>query len=115
MDVERPDTALQARELGRHKKPYHMIFRHGRACPGNRAKRGRETLETLLVVDADVHVHEDPAELAEYAEPPWDVALREIAKVDERYLDLPGDVAAGGVPHPVPRRLEPAADRHDRR
>ena len=37
----------------------------------------RETLETLRVVDADVHVHEDPAELAEYARPPWDVALRE--------------------------------------
>ena len=49
----------------------------------------RETLATLLVVDADVHVHEAPGELAEYAEPPWDVALREIAKVDERYLDLP--------------------------
>ena len=49
----------------------------------------RETLESLYVVDADVHVHEDPAELAEYAEPPWDVALREIAKVEERYLDLP--------------------------
>jgi len=50
----------------------------------------RETLETLLVVDADVHVHEDPAALAEYAEAPWDVALREIAKLPERYLDLPG-------------------------
>jgi predicted TIM-barrel fold metal-dependent hydrolase len=41
-------------------------------------------------VDADVHVHEDPAALADYAEPPWDVGLREIAKVEERYLDLPG-------------------------
>ena len=54
---------------------------------------GRETLADLFVVDADVHIHEDPAELAEYAEPPWDVALREIAKVEERYLDLP----EGGV------------------
>jgi predicted TIM-barrel fold metal-dependent hydrolase len=52
--------------------------------------RERETLETLTVVDVDVHVHEDPAELAEYADPPWDVGLREIAKVEERYLDLPG-------------------------
>ena len=34
-------------------------------------------------------MHEDPGELAAYAEPPWDVALREIAKVEERYLDLP--------------------------
>src|SRR5207342_2764809 len=49
----------------------------------------RETLADLWIVDADVHVHEDPGELAEYAEPPWDVALREIAKVEERYLDLP--------------------------
>ncbi len=52
-------------------------------------RQTRETLESLYVVDADVHVHEDPEELAEYAEPPWDVALREIAKVEERYLDLP--------------------------
>ena len=50
----------------------------------------RETLAEVFVLDADVHVHEDPAELAEYADPPWDVALREIAKVQERYLDLPG-------------------------
>ena len=50
----------------------------------------RERLADLFVVDADVHLHEDPAELAEFAEPPWDVALREIAKVEERYLDLPG-------------------------
>src|SRR5438445_10466601 len=52
--------------------------------------RARETLADVHVVDADVHVHESPAELAEYAEAPWDVALREIAKVQERYLDLPG-------------------------
>src|SRR5205814_7125691 len=54
------------------------------------ARRTRETLADLHVVDADVHVHEDPAEMAEYADPPWDVGLREIAKVEERYLDLPG-------------------------
>jgi predicted TIM-barrel fold metal-dependent hydrolase len=58
--------------------------------PGEATGRRRETLADLFVVDADVHVHEDPAELAEYADPPWDVALREIAKVEERYLDLPG-------------------------
>ena len=33
----------------------------------------QETLEDVYVVDADVHVHEDPAALAEYADPPWDV------------------------------------------
>ena len=70
-------------------------------------RRTRRRSPSLFVVDADVHVHEDPAELAEFAEPPWDVALREIAKVEERYLDLPGHVAAGGVPHPLAGRLEP--------
>jgi predicted TIM-barrel fold metal-dependent hydrolase len=50
----------------------------------------RDTLETITIVDVDVHVHEDPAQLAEYADPPWDTGLREIAKVEERYLDLPG-------------------------
>jgi predicted TIM-barrel fold metal-dependent hydrolase len=55
-----------------------------------RRRRRKETLEDVYVVDADVHIHEDPAGLAEYADPPWDVGLREIAKVEERYLDLPG-------------------------
>jgi predicted TIM-barrel fold metal-dependent hydrolase len=58
--------------------------------PGESAAARRQTLAELFVVDADVHVHEDPAELALYADPPWDVALREIANVGERYLDLPG-------------------------
>jgi uncharacterized protein len=61
-----------------------------RVSPGESAGARRETLADLFVVDADVHVHEDPAELALYAEAPWDVALREIATVQERYLDLPG-------------------------
>src|SRR5881227_3448359 len=58
--------------------------------PGETSAPRRETLADLFVVDADVHVHEDPAELAQYADPPWDVALREISKLPERYLDLPG-------------------------
>jgi predicted TIM-barrel fold metal-dependent hydrolase len=58
--------------------------------PGEATAKRRETLADLFVLDADVHVHEDPAEPAEYADPPWDVGLREIAKVPERYLDLPG-------------------------
>jgi predicted TIM-barrel fold metal-dependent hydrolase len=58
--------------------------------PGEAGTKRRETLAELFVLDADVHVHEDPAGLADYADPPWDVGLREIAKVQERYLDLPG-------------------------
>lgn len=58
--------------------------------PSQTTAKRRETLAEVFVLDADVHVHENPAELAEYADPPWDVGLREIAKVEERYLDLPG-------------------------
>lgn len=60
-----------------------------RDAPAAQPGGTRETPQELWIVDTDVHVHEDPGELAAYAEPPWDVALREIAKVEERYLDLP--------------------------
>ena len=33
--------------------------------PGETAARRRDTLADLFVVDADVHAHEDPAQLAE--------------------------------------------------
>ncbi|WP_245602711.1 amidohydrolase family protein [Solirubrobacter soli] len=48
------------------------------------------SLDDLLIVDADVHVHESPGALAPYCDPPWDVALRTVAGVPERYLDIPG-------------------------
>ena len=51
---------------------------------------GRTSLRDLLIVDADVHVHESPGALAPYCDPPWDVALRNVADVPERYLDIPG-------------------------
>jgi predicted TIM-barrel fold metal-dependent hydrolase len=60
------------------------------STPRTESGSRRETLETLTIVDVDVHVHEDPGELAEYADPPWNEGLREIAKVEERYLALPG-------------------------
>jgi uncharacterized protein len=50
----------------------------------------RTPLSELLIVDADVHVHESPVALAPYIDPPWDVALRAVADVPERYLDIPG-------------------------
>src|SRR5436190_18246119 len=50
----------------------------------------RTPLSDLLIVDADVHVHESPGELAPYCDAPWDVALRNVADVPERYLDIPG-------------------------
>ena len=65
------------------------LFVMSGTLPAETAQARGETLADLFVVDGDVHLHEDPAELAEYADPPWDTALREIAKVEERYLDLP--------------------------
>jgi predicted TIM-barrel fold metal-dependent hydrolase len=50
----------------------------------------RTPLSELLIIDADVHVHESPGALAPYIDPPWDVALRAVADVPERYLDIPG-------------------------
>src|ERR1700743_2023701 len=54
------------------------------------AMPGRTPLSELLIVDADVHVHESPGALAPYCDPPWDVALRAVEDVPERYLDIPG-------------------------
>jgi predicted TIM-barrel fold metal-dependent hydrolase len=50
----------------------------------------RTPLSELLIVDADVHVHESPGALAPYCDPPWNVALEAVKDVPERYLDIPG-------------------------
>ncbi len=55
-----------------------------------RQKERKEKLEDILVVDADVHVHESPKELAPYCDMPWRKALENIADVEEYYLDIPG-------------------------
>ncbi|MDQ3793501.1 MAG: amidohydrolase, partial [Actinomycetota bacterium] len=55
-----------------------------------RQRERKERLEDILVVDADVHVHESPAELIPYCEMPWRVALENIKDVQEFYLDIPG-------------------------
>jgi predicted TIM-barrel fold metal-dependent hydrolase len=89
-DVEGPEraTAWPARGFHRHLRP--IIWLPVRTDVTTEAGSQRETLAELFVVDVDVHIHEDTAQLAEYADSPWDVGLREIAKVEERYLDLPG-------------------------
>lgn len=56
----------------------------------------RERLEDLLVVDADVHVHESPGALAPYCDMPWRKSLEVLANVPERYLDIPGFSAGTG-------------------
>jgi uncharacterized protein len=63
----------------------------------------RERLEDIIVVDADVHVHESPGELAPYCDMPWRKSLEVLANVPERYLDIPGfSSGAGSLSAPFP-------------
>ena len=75
-------------------------------------KRGRETLATTFILDGDVHVNEPPGELAEYAEPPWDIALREIERIGGSYIGLPGMAPKADYSVPWPGGQNRSADRH---
>lgn len=71
--------------------------------PRTESNPARERLEDILVVDADVHVHESPGELAPYCDMPWRKSLEVLANVPERYLDIPGfSAGAGGLSAPFP-------------
>jgi uncharacterized protein len=48
-----------------------------------RSRERKERLEDILVVDADVHVHESPGALIPYCEMPWRVELENIKDVQE--------------------------------
>ena len=54
-------------------------------------KEQKQSLQEMLVVDVDVHLHEKPAEMAEYIDEPFRQSM-EIAGSfqDDRYLALPG-------------------------
>jgi predicted TIM-barrel fold metal-dependent hydrolase len=49
----------------------------------------RETLQDLLIVDLDIHVHESPGALEPYCDMPWKVALGNIRDAPETYIDMP--------------------------
>ena len=53
-------------------------------------KERREKLEDILIVDADVHVHESQEELIPYCDMPYRVALENIKDIKETYIDIPG-------------------------
>ena len=42
--------------------------------------RPRLTLDDILVIDADVHAHEQPDQMLPYTDPPWREALANVAK-----------------------------------
>src|SRR6185437_7643010 len=80
-----PDPRRPGDASGRPRARNALLRAGARPLPspygGGTAPMTERAAADVYVVDADVHIHEDPAALAEYAEPPWDVALREIAKV----------------------------------
>lgn len=51
--------------------------------------RERLTLDDVLVIDADVHIHETPKALLPYVDPVWRPALENLSQVFHRYLNLP--------------------------
>jgi predicted TIM-barrel fold metal-dependent hydrolase len=55
-----------------------------------------ERLDEILIVDADVHIHESPAALMPYCDMPWRKSLEVLAGVPERYLDIPSFSPGGG-------------------
>jgi predicted TIM-barrel fold metal-dependent hydrolase len=58
------------------------------------------TLEDVFIVDADVHAHEIPNELAPFTEPAWRPAVENAARIPRRYLDVPTYAPGGTGPLP---------------
>ncbi len=77
------------------------------------AERKRLSLKDVLIVDADVHAHDRPQDLAPYADPQWRPVLERVAAVPSRYLDCPGfapfnmpKYLGGSLPTPLGARVE---------
>src|SRR5919199_5911654 len=62
--------------------------------------RPRLTPDDVLVVDADVHAHEQPDQMLPHVDPAWRAAFANTVKVPARYLDRPSfsPGAAVGLP-----------------
>jgi predicted TIM-barrel fold metal-dependent hydrolase len=56
----------------------------------------------MLIIDADVHVNDRPAELVPYIDEPWRMSLEDLAKMPERYLDVPGYAPGMKLDPPIP-------------
>lgn len=53
------------------------------------ADRARTRWQDMLIVDADVHVHDTPKALIPYCDMPWRMSLENIKDAHENYLDIP--------------------------
>lgn len=59
--------------------------------------RARLTLDDVLVIDADVHAHEQPDQMMPFVDPKWRPALANAVETPARYLNRPGFSPAGAV------------------
>ncbi len=62
----------------------------------------RLKVQDMIVVDADVHVNDTPAELAPFCEMPWRRSLELIAEGPTKYLDIAGFAPKLGLDPPIP-------------
>ncbi|HEX4214413.1 MAG TPA: amidohydrolase family protein [Candidatus Dormibacteraeota bacterium] len=67
----------------------------------SRRRTGNSRLEDLLIVDADVHVHDTPRDLIPYCDMPWRVSLENIKDAHENYLDIPNFSPGGTTYQPA--------------
>jgi hypothetical protein len=64
--------------------------------PVRTPEQHHERLENIIIVDADVHIHESPTALIPYCDMPWRKSLEVLASVPDRYLDIPSFSPGGG-------------------
>ena len=69
--------------------------------------RRRVTLDDVLVIDADVHAHEQPDQMLPYVDPEWREPLANVAKVAHRYLNRPA--FCPGAPFGLPGQALPSS------
>jgi predicted TIM-barrel fold metal-dependent hydrolase len=79
---------------------------------------GRRTRDEILIVDADVHVDDNPAALAPHIDRAWRPSLEALAGTPARYLDVPGYAPSLKLDPPIPggqanRSVRSAAEMRD--
>jgi len=58
------------------------------------------TLDDVFIVDADVHAHEAPVQIAPFTEPKWRKAVENTAQIARRYLSVPCYTPGASPPLP---------------
>ncbi|MSP11643.1 MAG: amidohydrolase [Chloroflexi bacterium] len=58
--------------------------------------------ESIRIIDVDVHVHENPKEMAPYCDMPWRKSLEMMEEEPGRYIDIPGFAPSLRLDPPFP-------------